>query len=71
MMIQNLVQYKKNKNDNNKNTMSVVVANFSVAITSHPCGYIFPCRYCFPFGRPEGALKATLSLLERVGIDLS
>ncbi|XP_040059549.1 calcium-dependent secretion activator 1 isoform X24 [Gasterosteus aculeatus] len=23
-------------------------------------------RYCFPFGRPEGALKATLSLLERV-----
>lgn len=25
-----------------------------------------PTRYCFPFGRPEGALKATLSLLERV-----
>lgn len=25
-------------------------------------------RYCFPFGRPEGALKATLSLLERVSI---
>ncbi|XP_016354959.1 calcium-dependent secretion activator 2 isoform X3 [Sinocyclocheilus anshuiensis] len=23
-------------------------------------------RYCFPFGRPEGALKAMLSLLERV-----
>ncbi|KAM5172804.1 calcium-dependent secretion activator 2 isoform 2-T2 [Mantella aurantiaca] len=23
-------------------------------------------RYCFPFGRPEGALKASLSLLERV-----
>ncbi|XP_042901983.1 calcium-dependent secretion activator isoform X6 [Parasteatoda tepidariorum] len=23
-------------------------------------------RYCFPFGRPEGALKAALSLLERV-----
>uniref|UniRef100_A0A8C7I2I1 Calcium dependent secretion activator 2 n=1 Tax=Oncorhynchus kisutch TaxID=8019 RepID=A0A8C7I2I1_ONCKI len=23
-------------------------------------------RYCFPFGRPDGALKATLSLLERV-----
>ncbi|KAM8913803.1 calcium-dependent secretion activator 1 isoform 8-T8 [Spinachia spinachia] len=23
-------------------------------------------RYCFPFGRPEGALKATLSLFERV-----
>uniref|UniRef100_A0A8C5BX08 Ca2+-dependent activator protein for secretion b n=1 Tax=Gadus morhua TaxID=8049 RepID=A0A8C5BX08_GADMO len=23
-------------------------------------------RYCFPFGHPEGALKATLSLLERV-----
>ncbi|KRZ67921.1 Calcium-dependent secretion activator [Trichinella papuae] len=23
-------------------------------------------RHCFPFGRPEGALKATLSLLERV-----
>ena len=28
---------------------------------------IYNCRYCFPFGRPEGALKATLSLLERVG----
>ena len=25
-------------------------------------------RYCFPFGRPEGALKATLSLLERVTV---
>ena len=23
-------------------------------------------RFAFPFGRPEGALKATLSLLERV-----
>lgn len=23
-------------------------------------------RFCYPFGRPEGALKATLSLLERV-----
>ncbi|XP_041693614.2 calcium-dependent secretion activator 2 isoform X2 [Coregonus clupeaformis] len=23
-------------------------------------------RYCFPFGRPDGALKATLALLERV-----
>jgi hypothetical protein len=22
--------------------------------------------YCFPFGRPEGSLKQTLSLLERV-----
>ncbi len=22
--------------------------------------------FCFPFGRPEGALKGTLSLLERV-----
>lgn len=32
--------------------------------------YVSPCdgRYCFPFGRPEGALKATLSLLERVCI---
>lgn len=26
-------------------------------------------RYCFPFGRPEGALKATLSLLERVSTE--
>ena len=24
-------------------------------------------RYCFPFGRPQGALKATLTLLGRVG----
>ncbi|VEL17991.1 unnamed protein product [Protopolystoma xenopodis] len=23
-------------------------------------------RYCFPFGRPDGALERTLSLLERV-----
>jgi len=26
----------------------------------------FSFRFAFPFGRPEGALKATLSLLERV-----
>lgn len=26
----------------------------------------FVFRYSFPFGRPEGALKATLSLFERV-----
>uniref|UniRef100_A0A669DUY4 Calcium dependent secretion activator 2 n=1 Tax=Oreochromis niloticus TaxID=8128 RepID=A0A669DUY4_ORENI len=26
-------------------------------------------RYCFPFGRPDGALKATLSLQERVIVD--
>lgn len=26
----------------------------------------FSSRFAFPFGRPEGALKATLSLLERV-----
>ena len=25
-------------------------------------------RFCFPFGRPEGALKSTLSLLERVNM---
>lgn len=29
-------------------------------------GFFLISRYCFPFGRPEGALKATLSLLERV-----
>ncbi|XP_017777012.1 PREDICTED: calcium-dependent secretion activator isoform X3 [Nicrophorus vespilloides] len=29
-------------------------------------GQITNFRFCFPFGRPEGALKATLSLLERV-----
>ena len=30
--------------------------------------HTFPCRFrfAFPFGRPEGALKATLTLLERV-----
>lgn len=28
-------------------------------------------RYCFPFGRPEGALKATLSLLERVCLNIA
>lgn len=28
-------------------------------------GFFFR-RYSFPFGRPEGALKATLSLFERV-----
>jgi len=26
-------------------------------------------RYCFPFGRPQGALKATLTLLGRVAMD--
>ena len=31
----------------------------------HLIFFIF--RFCFPFGRPEGALKSTLSLLERVG----
>ena len=25
-------------------------------------------RFVYPFGRPEGALKATISLLERVSI---
>lgn len=39
-------------------------------IVSHFILYLFLSklfyRYCFPFGRPEGALKATLSLLERV-----
>ena len=29
---------------------------------------LFRFRYTFPFGRPEGGLKATLSLLERVNI---
>lgn len=29
-------------------------------------GFFFFRRYSFPFGRPEGALKATLSLFERV-----
>jgi hypothetical protein len=28
-------------------------------------------RFCFPFGRPEGALKATISLLERVIIGVA
>jgi hypothetical protein len=28
-------------------------------------------RFCFPFGRPEGALKSTLSLLERVSVSFS
>lgn len=28
--------------------------------------FFFFRRYSFPFGRPEGALKATLSLFERV-----
>lgn len=30
------------------------------------CVFLAFGRFCFPFGRPEGALKATLSLLERV-----
>jgi calcium-dependent secretion activator len=36
-----------------------IILNLSKLIT-------FFVRYCFPFGRPEGSLKATLSLLERV-----
>ena len=26
------------------------------------------CRFCFPFGRPEGALKSTLTLLEHLKV---
>ena len=32
------------------------------------CATIF-FRYCFPFGRPEGALKSTLTLFERVRLN--
>uniref|UniRef100_H2Z3C0 Calcium-dependent secretion activator 1 n=1 Tax=Ciona savignyi TaxID=51511 RepID=H2Z3C0_CIOSA len=35
-------------------------------LKSHLMNQITHFRYCFPFGRPQGALKATLSLLERV-----
>uniref|UniRef100_H2Z3C2 Calcium-dependent secretion activator 2 n=1 Tax=Ciona savignyi TaxID=51511 RepID=H2Z3C2_CIOSA len=34
-------------------------------LKSHLMNQITHFRYCFPFGRPQGALKATLSLLER------
>ncbi|XP_078487946.1 calcium-dependent secretion activator 1-like isoform X2 [Ciona intestinalis] len=35
-------------------------------LKNHLMHQITHFRYCFPFGRPQGALKATLSLLERV-----
>nr|CAB3227414.1 calcium-dependent secretion activator 1-like [Phallusia mammillata] len=35
-------------------------------LRNHLMHQITHFRYCFPFGRPQGALKATLSLLERV-----
>lgn len=38
--------------------------NFFLGFFEHE--FSFCNRYCFPFGRPEGSLKATLSLLERV-----
>ncbi len=37
---------------------------FSRYLINNKKNFLF--RFAFPFGRPEGALKATLSLLERV-----
>ena len=45
---------------------STVVGWISV---SNRCCVWADVRSCFPFGRPEGALKATLSLMERVNTD--
>ncbi|XP_029910285.1 LOW QUALITY PROTEIN: calcium-dependent secretion activator 2 [Myripristis murdjan] len=39
------------------------VRNRLMALLEHQITHF---RYCFPFGRPDGALKATLSLQERV-----
>ena len=36
------------------------------SLSSFSFGWLKFSRSCFPFGRPEGALKATLSLMERV-----
>ncbi len=43
-----------------KKNLNVCLSNRFLLIS------LFVLRYCFPFGRPEGALKQTLSLLERV-----
>ena len=48
---------------------NVLLSSFNYDILGfHPQTFSvpFPSRYSFPFGRPEGALKATLSLFERV-----
>lgn len=54
--------------------LSLMFYQFCITQLYHPHYYsLWFCschRYCFPFGRPEGALKATLSLLERVMIPL-
>lgn len=38
----------------------------AIVLVERVVKHIFSFRFSFPFGRPEGALKATLSLLERV-----
>lgn len=40
--------------------------NFPIKFWQNPREILHPHSYCFPFGRPEGQLKATLTLLERV-----
>ena len=40
--------------------------NLFFSLFNNPQNIFLLFRFAFPFGRPEGALKATLSLLERV-----
>lgn len=60
----------------NRELLGPVQERIFIALESHIdkhlmlTGCVFS-RYCFPFGRPEGALKATLSLLERVSIRIT
>ena len=45
-----------------KECFSVVKERLRILLERHLTNF----RFVFPFGRPEGALKATISLLERV-----
>ena len=45
-----------------KESFSVVKERLRILLERHLTNF----RFVFPFGRPEGALKATISLLERV-----
>ena len=54
-------------------TQSMFKKNYLKSKRVYFCGKNLNCllisRFCFPFGRPEGALKSTLSLLERVKLN--
>ena len=50
-----------------KESFSLVKERLRILLERHLTNF----RFVFPFGRPEGALKATISLLERVRLLIS